>query len=362
MLIAAPKYRYISSDYDSIEAVVMACMAGEPWIIEVYLTDGKLYERTGANITGISLEKIITYKSQTGLHHKARKIGKVASLASQYQGARGAWLKFGAGKFLTNKEIDKGVQTWREKAPNIVAYWHSIENAATRAVLNPGILYPVYQLSGIATQVFFQQINNALRCILPNGEYLTYMNPSIKPQKKLSKEGWDILKFCENICDFIDKGDPINSEAEVYKLEKILIPDNLRILNKIKSVGYSITPSVLSELTKTFFNWVDTLFYWGVDANNRWVEISTYGGKLAENITQSVARFILSNAMLNVEAAGYTIVMHKHDDIVTEIPNNFGSLEELESLMSVMPSWAKLPDGTPWPIKATGGWEGERLR
>ena len=88
-----------------------------------------------------------------------------------------------------------------------------------------------------------------------------------------------------------------------------------------------------------------------------WVRMDTYGGKLVENIVQATARKILTHAMINLENAGYPIVLHVHDEIVSEVLKGFGSIEEFERIMSIMPWWAKR-----WPVKAVGGWRGKRYR
>jgi DNA polymerase len=86
-----------------------------------------------------------------------------------------------------------------------------------------------------------------------------------------------------------------------------------------------------------------------------WVRMDTYGGKLCENIIQGVARDILAHAIVNLERANYRVVLHVHDEIVCEIPELFGSIDEFESIMSILPAWA-----ADWPIKAQGGWRAKR--
>jgi DNA polymerase bacteriophage-type len=65
-----------------------------------------------------------------------------------------------------------------------------------------------------------------------------------------------------------------------------------------------------------------------------------YGGTWVENIVQAIARDLLAAAMLRLEAAGYEIVLHVHDEIVCEVPEDFGSLEEFTHIMTCAPAWA----------------------
>ena len=82
------------------------------------------------------------------------------------------------------------------------------------------------------------------------------------------------------------------------------------------------------------------LTYEGILENKKWGRIETYGPKLVENIVQGTARDLLAEAMLRVERKGYPIVMHCHDEIIAEVPEGMGSVEEMCEVMAVQPSWA----------------------
>jgi DNA polymerase len=79
-----------------------------------------------------------------------------------------------------------------------------------------------------------------------------------------------------------------------------------------------------------------------------------YGGLWTENIVSGIARDLLAEAMLRIEAAGYPIVLHVHDEVVAEVPIGFGSTEEFTRLMTRKPAWA-----LELPI-AAGAWIGPR--
>ena len=79
-----------------------------------------------------------------------------------------------------------------------------------------------------------------------------------------------------------------------------------------------------------------------------------YGGTWTENVVSGIARDLLADAMLRIEAAGYPIVLHVHDEIVAEVPIGFGSLDEFTQLMIRKPAWA-----LDLPIAAKA-WTGKR--
>jgi DNA polymerase bacteriophage-type len=65
-----------------------------------------------------------------------------------------------------------------------------------------------------------------------------------------------------------------------------------------------------------------------------------YGGLWTENVVSGIARDLLAEAMLRIEAAGYSIMLHVHDEVVAEVPEDFGSTEEFTRLMTRKPAWA----------------------
>ena len=85
----------------------------------------------------------------------------------------------------------------------------------------------------------------------------------------------------------------------------------------------------------------DGLTYEGISENKKWSRIETYGPKLVENIVQGTARDLLAEAMLRVEKKGYPIVMHCHDEIIAEVPDGIGSVDEMCEVMAVQPVWAE---------------------
>ena len=87
------------------------------------------------------------------------------------------------------------------------------------------------------------------------------------------------------------------------------------------------------------------LTYMGVGKTRKWERIMTYGPKLVENCIQAIARDILAEAMLRVDATGFDIVAHVHDEMIVEVPNGKSSVKELCDMMAESPDWVddKLP-------------------
>lgn len=88
----------------------------------------------------------------------------------------------------------------------------------------------------------------------------------------------------------------------------------------------------------------------------KWERFGLYGGLAQENLTQATARDLLVNGMWKADQAGYSIVATVYDEILTEVPRGWGSVEEFERLICELPDWA---EGLPL---SADGWRGKRYR
>ena len=97
---------------------------------------------------------------------------------------------------------------------------------------------------------------------------------------------------------------------------------------------------------------VDTLN----SVTRQWTSQIIWGGLLTENVVQATARDMMATAMMALEIKGYPVILSVHDEIICEVPEDFGSLDEMIDIMTRVPAWA---EGC--PINAEGK-EGKRYR
>ena len=95
------------------------------------------------------------------------------------------------------------------------------------------------------------------------------------------------------------------------------------------------------------------LYYEGLNQETKaWGQIDTYGGKLTENIIQAISRDLIGYAMMNLEAEGYAITMHVHDEAISEVPDDGHAEEYLNNMIKIM---SKAPDwANDLPLNAAG--------
>lgn len=167
--------KFAVADFSAIEARVIAWLAGEQWVNEVFATHGKIYEATAAQMFHVPIEKI----SKGNPEYALRQKGKVATLALGYQGGANALIAMGALDMgLSEEELPDIVQRWRQANPRIKDLWYAVEQAAltTMQTAQPqGIYGLIFALEG--DLVYGQSF---LTVQLPSGRKLYYPKPFLK--------------------------------------------------------------------------------------------------------------------------------------------------------------------------------------
>lgn len=129
--IPSDGHKFVVADFSAIEARVIAWLAGETWVNEVFATHGKIYEATASQMFGVPVERIAKGNPEYALRQK----GKVATLALGYQGGPAALTAMGALQMgIPEEELPDIVQRWRQANPHIVQLWHELEDAALYTV------------------------------------------------------------------------------------------------------------------------------------------------------------------------------------------------------------------------------------
>ena len=272
--VAREGCRYIIVDFSAIEARVIAWMAWCQWRLDVFATHGKIYEASAEQMFNLPAGSV-TKKSPY------RQKGKISELALGYQGGAGALKTMGALEMgLTEDELEPIKDAWRAANPEIVQLWYACERSAKDAVL--GKKSVTLLLADKRVALVFAYESGFLTIQLPSKRKLFYVKPRIEVE--------DLVRET--------------------------------------SAGGKFIAARAGSLT-----------YEGQDQKTKqWARLSTYGGKLVENITQAVARDCLAESMLALDDAGYTQLATVHDEIIMEMKG--GTLKEAEKIMGEAIAWA----------------------
>lgn len=204
---------------------------------------------------------------------------------------------------------------WREQNSAISQSWHDAEAAVREAVEYPGTVTQAIKCKFVVRLGY-------LWMQLPSGRCLAYASP------RLASQVW--------ACVRLDDGQW--SDPEVMEREEA---------EKLSEKGHCKIEGDTSPGIR----------FLGVDGTTKkWRRSALYGGLIVQNATQATARDILVNGMRKAEAAGYPVISHVYDEIITEVPRGFGDLKEFERLICELPAWA---EGLPL---TAGGWRGKRYR
>ncbi len=339
-LISRPGYDFIAGDFASIEARVLAWLAGQTDKLALFRADVCAYCDAASDIYGRPITK--------EEHPDERQVGKVGELALGYQGGIGAFASMARvyevdlepvhealWRTVTEEEEVKAKnayklylaraeeplsekaglvadvikQRWRAKNDRIKQFWFDLEAAALEAVQTPGLRVRVgAHLSFICNGSF-------LWLRLPSGRALCFPYPKIVWRVA----PWDRQRY-DDACAL--------AEARGQRKEQVPKPSTRPVVSCMRVDG----------VTK------------------QWRSFDLYGGYLAENATQATSRDCLVERMPIVEAAGYPIILHVHDELAAEIPEGFGSEAEFAALMTQAADWE---DELPIKVET---WRGKRYR
>lgn len=176
-------------------------------------------------------------------------------------------------------------------------YYFGVEGMAVLSMLEQNVWHSVTRLDGTDSGIAFKGAGETMYCRIPSGRVLTYHRVRLQAS---------------------DRGDG----------------------HALSFEGWNTNPK---------------------NGPKGWHRMPTWGGRLVENINQATCREILRAACLVLEANGYPVVLHIYDEIVAEIREAFGSIEEFELLVTegIRPliQWA-----ADWPIRAPGGYRAKRYR
>lgn len=281
---------FVVADFSAIEARVIAWLAGEEWVLDAFREGKDIYCETASQMYHVPVEK-------HGQNAHLRQKGKVAVLACGYQGGVGAMKAMDRSGSIPEEELQSVVDQWRRANPMIVKLWRDYEAAAKVAILER------------------RKVRRGIRVKADNLEDREYAaNGPVRP-----------YSIREGVC------------VEFSYMNGNLF---IRLPSGRKLCYWDAKVETNPE------NGREQITYIGVDQTSRqWARKETYGGKIVENIVQATARDCLAVTMRRVDAAGYSIVMHVHDEIICDVPRmewdgNEKDLKVITDIMAKPPDWA----------------------
>ena len=259
--------RFVVSDFSAIEARVIAWLAGEEWTLKTFRDGGDVYCATASMMYHVPVVK-------HGVNGHLRQKGKVAVLACGYQGGVGAMKRMDKDGTIPEDELQGIVDMWRNANPHIVKLWRDYEAAAKTAIKERRTVR-----RGVRVQISYAEL-----------------------EARRAAAGGPVRPY----------------SVRDVAVEFSYVNGNLFIkLPSGRKLCYWDTRLKLDPRDGR-----DHIVYMGVNQETKqWGETETYGGKLVENIVQATARDCLAVAMTRVSELGYKIVMHVHDEMIVDVPN-----------------------------------------
>lgn len=186
-LVPGDGYIFVDADFSAIEARLIAWLAGEDWVLDVFRTTGKIYEATAARIFGVPFDSIV----KGNPNYKYRQRGKVATLALGYQGGVGAMKRMGGDQLgLDDDGLMDIVRRWRRQNPSICKLWERMQKAAVHTIRTGKATQPragVIFRKELALDFPFP----FLTMQLPSGRKLFYADPGTTEDDRITYKEWD---------------------------------------------------------------------------------------------------------------------------------------------------------------------------
>ena len=327
-----PAGSLVIADYASIEVRVLAWLAGQEDLCEALATGSDVYKEMASAIYNVPVEKVD--KSQ-------RQIGKMAILGCGYGlGAESFQLQVSeqAQVRITLGFARRVIKAYRQKYPQIRSFWANLNNAAVAAVRD-GAPQSVGRLD-----LFCE--HGVLKIQLPVRRCLSYRDPTIEQviaPWTIGKRGW--LRAPFNHTDQLEElGVQIKVSYRNGGFPDVFIPAKVP-LQKV----FKLTGSADNGLKDAEPEFIDQVSFMGV-AEGKWTIKRLYGGLIAENVTQAVARDFLCDAMLRLDRKGFLIISHVHDEVVVEQGIFDDQEKQVCRIMTEVPAWGQ---GCPIAVEGT---------
>ena len=178
---------FVDADFSAIEARLIAWLAGEEWVLDVFRTTGKIYEATAARIFGVPFDSIV----KGNPNYKYRQRGKVATLALGYQGGVGAMKRMGGDQLgLDDDGLMDIVRRWRRQNPSICKLWDTMQKAAVHTIRTGRTTVPRAGVT-LRKELALGFPFPFLTMQLPSGRKLFYADPGTTPDDRITYKEWD---------------------------------------------------------------------------------------------------------------------------------------------------------------------------
>lgn len=232
--IAKPGHVLFSADYSAIEARVLAWLANEQDVLDVFRSGQDIYCHAATGIYGRTI---------TPADKDERQIGKVAVLALGYQGGVRAFQSMATmyNIEIADEKADEIKNAWRKANARIVSWWAALENAALDAI---------HTGSGVAPGVLFGLDDGWLWCQLPSGRRLWYANARLVERET----PWGALRTSVK-CDGVNS---VTKKFEPFDLYGGLLAENIvqavsrdlmaAAMLRLEDAGYPIVMTVHDEV------------------------------------------------------------------------------------------------------------------